>query len=456
VAAEPSTTPAGLEEIVVTALRREQNLQDVGVSVTALGSEALTDLNITTATDITRAVPSLKMNAYSSSQVVFNVRGVSQNDYGDQQEPPVAVYQDDSYSSSINLASFPVFDLARVEVLRGPQGTLFGRNATGGAIQFVSNKPTKEFEGYATLTLGNYNQVIAEGAVSGPFSETMQGRLAAISNTDDGYMRSVVPGVEDRGGNDHYALRGQIAWQPSDGTDVNLLVRYMKADRETQAGLYSQEPACPNEQFQGIFTPADVSCDFWGTGPGEGGTGYRNDAITPSRGGDPWATAETQESYVDREILGTTLHVNADIGSMHLVSVTDYQTAEKFYLEGGDASPVDGVLFLPGQRPRPGFAGIQVVGRRSLAPVGGGPVWHEGRWRLHRQVRRSVLRLRSDHRDDAEDDLVRRVRAGRMAVRRGVEADGRPALLARRARRRLFRHGPGSSRFVFPRHDHLQ
>ena len=166
--------PLGIEEIVVTALRREQNLQDVGVSVTALGSEALTDLNITTATDITRAVPSLKMNAYSSSQVVFNVRGVSQNDYGDQQEPPVAVYQDDSYASSINLASFPVFDLARVEVLRGPQGTLFGRNATGGAIQFVSNKPTKEFEGYATLTAG---QLQPDGsprrAVSGPFSDTM-------------------------------------------------------------------------------------------------------------------------------------------------------------------------------------------------------------------------------------------------------------------------------------------
>ena len=136
----PSTTareatPFG--EVVVTAQRREQNIQDVGIAVTPLSDEALKDLNITTATDIVKAVPGLKMNAYSSAQVVFNIRGVAQNDYGDQQEPPVAVYQDDSYSSSINLASFPVFDLARVETLRGPQGTLFGRNATGGAIQFI-------------------------------------------------------------------------------------------------------------------------------------------------------------------------------------------------------------------------------------------------------------------------------------------------------------------------------
>ncbi|MCE3284914.1 MAG: TonB-dependent receptor [Steroidobacteraceae bacterium] len=347
-AQQPAGTESRLEEIVVTAQRREERLQDVGIAVTALGNEMLTDLNITTATDITRAVPSLKMNAYSSSQVVFNIRGVSQNDYGDQQEPPVAVYQDDSYASSINVASFPVFDLARVEVLRGPQGTLFGRNATGGAIQFVSNRPSKDPEGYATATVGSYGQFIVEGAVSGPLTETVQARLAGISNTDDGYMESVVAGVGDRAGNDHYALRGQLAWQPSETTDLNLIVRYMKADKETQAGIYSHAPACPNDSFQGEFTRRDQSCDFWGTGPGEAGTGYRNDAITPQWGGDPWKTAETQRSYVDREITGATLHFDWDFGGLHLVSITDYQSAEKFYLEGGDASPVDGVLFYQG------------------------------------------------------------------------------------------------------------
>jgi iron complex outermembrane recepter protein len=345
---QPPASESRIEEIVVTAQRREERLQDVGIAVTALGSDLLAELNINTATDITRAVPSLKMNAYSSSQVVFNIRGVSQNDYGDQQEPPVAVYQDDSYASSINVASFPIFDLARVEVLRGPQGTLFGRNATGGAIQFVSNKPTKEPEGYATATVGSYNQFIVEGAVSGPLAENVQARLAGISNTDDGYMESVVGGVRDRGGTTHYALRGQVAWQPSDTTDLNLIVRYMKASKESQAGIYSMAPACPNAQYQGEFTRPDQSCDFWGTGPGEAGTGYRNDAITPQWGGDPWKTAETQRSYVDREITGATLHFDWDIGDLHLISITDYQDAQKFYLEGGDASPVDGVLFYQG------------------------------------------------------------------------------------------------------------
>jgi iron complex outermembrane receptor protein len=345
---QAATDFAPFEEIVVTAQRREQNIQDVGISVTPLGEEALQDLNIKTATDIVRAVPSLKMNAYSSSQVVFNIRGVAQNSYGDEQEPPVAVYQDDSYSSSINLASFPVFDLARVEALRGPQGTLFGRNATGGAIQFISRRPTDEFEGYATATFGRFNQQIFEGAVSGPFSERWQGRLAFISNQDDGYIKDISGTEEDRGANDHYALRGQLAWQPTDGTNVNLILRYLRADQERQAGLYSHEPACPNDQRQGEFTPATVDCSFWLGGEGATGTGFRNDAIIPSRGGDPWATEETSLSYVDRTIKAATLRIDSKVGGFDLVSITDYQKADKFYIEGGDASPDLGVVFYQG------------------------------------------------------------------------------------------------------------
>ncbi len=336
------------DEITVTAQRREQNIQDVGISVTPLGAETLQNLNIKTATDIVRAVPSLKMNAYSSSQVVFNIRGVAQNSYGDEQEPPVAVYQDDSYSSSINLASFPVFDLARVEALRGPQGTLFGRNATGGAIQFISHRPTDEFEGYTTATFGRFNQQIFEGAVSGPISDRWQGRLAFISNQDDGYIEDVSGTEEDRGANDHYALRGQLAWQPTESTDVNLILRYLRADKERQAGLYSHEPACPNAQRQGEFTPPTLDCPAWGQGAGATGTGFQNPAIIPSRGGNPWATEETSPSYVDRTIKAATIRIDSKVGELDLVSITDYQKANKFYIEGGDASPDLGVVFYQG------------------------------------------------------------------------------------------------------------
>ncbi len=353
-AQQTETAPGAVPfaEVVVTAQRREQNIQDVGIAVTSIDERALQNLNITTATDIVKAVPNLRMNAYSSAQVVFNIRGVAQNDYGDQQEPPVAVYQDDSYASSINIASFPVFDLARVETLRGPQGTLFGRNATGGAIQFISNAPTEEFEGYGNFTVGRYNQVVVDGAVSGPLSDSLQGRLAFIYNEDDGWMESVDPSVPDRGGNDHYALRGRLAWQPGETTDVNFIFRYLEANSETQAGIYSHEPACPNDQSQGEFTPFDELCEYWywveGIDEGTTGTGFRDDSIIPSRGGDPYKTAETEPSYVDREIFGAQVRIDSDIGFGTFTSITDYQTSDKFYTEGGDASPDDGVFFFQG------------------------------------------------------------------------------------------------------------
>ncbi len=338
-------------DIVVTAQRREQKLQDVGIAITALPAQTLKDLNINDATDLTRAVPTLKMNAYSSAQVVFNIRGVSQNDYGDQQEPPVAVYQDDAYSSSINTASFPTFDLARVEVLRGPQGTLFGRNATGGAVQFISNQPTKDFGGYITLTTGSYGELITEGAVSGPIADNLQFRLSGIRDRDKGYIVNINPGIPARGANNHWALRGILAWQPTSDIDAKLTVRYLRAPKERQAGLYSLVASCPNAQGQGEVLGPNDSCAFWGSGPGETGAGYRNDAINPARGGDPYKTAATDPSYVDRKVFGATLRIDADLGGgLSLTSITDYQHGKKFYTEDGDSSPAAGVYFYQGSK----------------------------------------------------------------------------------------------------------
>ena len=176
--AETAAAPVEGGEIVVTAQRREQKLNDVGIAVSVLSAKEIKALNIVNATDVVRAIPNLKFNAYGSSQVVYNIRGVSQNDYGDQQEPPVAVYQDDAYTSSITTASFPIFDLARVEALRGPQGTLFGRNATGGAVQFISAQPTEQLDGYISGTYGSFNQSIIEGALSGALSDTLTARIS--------------------------------------------------------------------------------------------------------------------------------------------------------------------------------------------------------------------------------------------------------------------------------------
>lgn len=341
-AAQAQTAPEAEEaettDIVVTAQRREQKLQDVGIAVSVLGKEELKNRSINSATDVVSAIPNLKYNAYSSSQVVFNMRGVSQNDYGDQQEPPVAVYQDDSYASSITTASFPVFDLARVEALRGPQGTLFGRNATGGAVQFVSSQPTSSLDGYVKATYGRYNQTIFEGAVSGPLGDTLSARISGVYNRDDGYMENITPGEKDRGANNHWAVRGIFLLEPSNSFKAKLTLRYSQADKERQAGIYNYAPACPNGQFQGEFMSPTDTCGYWGT-TGTAGPGYFNPSIAASQGGSPWKTAGTGDAYVDRKMFGATLRFDAQIGSFDVVSITDYQHLKKFYIESGNGQP---------------------------------------------------------------------------------------------------------------------
>ncbi len=325
-------------DIVVTAQKREQKLQDVGIAISVLGSDEIARRSINNATDIVSAIPNLKYNAYSSSQVVFNMRGVSQNDYGDQQEPPVAVYQDDSYASSITTASFPIFDLARVEALRGPQGTLFGRNATGGAVQFVSSQPTDTLDGFLKLSYGRYNQTIIEGALSGPLSDTLSARISGIYDRDDGYIKNITPGEKDRGANNHWALRGIFAFEPSSTFKAKLTLRYSQADKERQAGVYNYGPACPNAQFQGEFMSPTDTCAYWGS-TGTAGNGYLNPSIAASQGGSPWKTAGTGAAYVDRKMFGATLRLDAQLGSFDLVSITDYQHLKKFYIESGDGPP---------------------------------------------------------------------------------------------------------------------
>ena len=362
-AQEASPAPqgeTGASDIVVTAQRREQKLNDVGIAVSVVSAKDLRALNINNATDIVRAIPNLKYNAYGSSQVVFNIRGVSQNDYGDQQEPPVAVYQDDSYAASITTAGFPIFDLARTEALRGPQGTLFGRNATGGAVQFISNQPTHQFGGYASATTGSFNQSVFEGAINGGLTDTLAARISGIYDRDSGYIKNPLPGGADLGANNHWATRGILQWDPGSDFHARLTVRYARADRERQAGVYTLTPACPNAQFQGELLPANQVCDYWNNYggvsynngvPGSVANGYANPAIAASQGGNPWRTYSAGENYVDRKQFAATLRLEGKVGAFDVTSITDYQNLAKFYIESDDGVPglpyVEGAALPP-------------------------------------------------------------------------------------------------------------
>jgi iron complex outermembrane receptor protein len=316
-----------LEEIMVTAQKREQRLQDVGISISALRAEDVERLGIRDTTDIVSVVPSLQFNRFSPAYTVFNVRGVSQNDYGDQQEPPIAVYQDDSYASTLNLGGFPVFDLESIQVLRGPQGTLFGRNATGGLIQYLTKKPTKEFEAYVRPTAGRFKEFDIEGAVSGPLGQSVQGRLAFQRSKNEGYFRNIFGGHN-----------GKLAAQPTENVSGLFTVRYARNMKESTGGNYSWQLAYPGEHGLGEFAGPNDPSPF-GTCDGCDLGGYKNPALNPQWGGDPWKLAFTDSADFDRTLRGASFKLDVDAGAVDLVSVTDYIGMSKTYNEDSDASP---------------------------------------------------------------------------------------------------------------------
>jgi len=183
-----------LEEIVVTAQKRVQNIQDVGIAVSAFSGEQLTDLGLIESTAIAAMTPGVHVSASSAGQTrQFTIRGVTQNDFSDHTEAPNAVYIDEGYLVAPQGQVFALFDLERVEVLKGPQGTLFGRNATGGLVHFISRKPTQDFNGFADVTYGSYDQVRFEGAVGGPLGDTLAGRLSLLYNRHDEIMDNHFP-----------------------------------------------------------------------------------------------------------------------------------------------------------------------------------------------------------------------------------------------------------------------
>ena len=188
-----SVNASTLEEVVVTAQKREENLQDVGISITAFSGNQLQDLGMTRAVDIAQQVPGMQIQTFTPAFTVINLRGISQNNFQDNLEAPVAVYIDGAYIPSMNAINGQLFDMERVEVLRGPQGTLFGRNTTGGLVQYITVGATEsEFNGYAQGTVGDYNQSAAEGAIGGSLTDTWRGRIAARWEENDGYVGSEI------------------------------------------------------------------------------------------------------------------------------------------------------------------------------------------------------------------------------------------------------------------------
>ncbi|WP_439448581.1 TonB-dependent receptor [Stenotrophomonas sp. ATs4] len=256
-----AASPTNLDSIKVTARKREETLQEVPVAVTAFTSEALDRMNVQDISDLDAQVPNLTIYAArgASSTVTAYIRGVGQSDPTWGADPGVGIYLDDVYIARPQGALLDVFDVSRIEVLRGPQGTLYGKNTIGGAIKYISRGLPTQTEGFAQITVGNYSQLDAKAAIGGPIGGADSGlraRVAVASMNHDGFGENTFNGqpVSDKQVN---AARLNLGAYAGDDFDVQFALDWI----DDQSGMRGSKMLAPNP-FLRAYPPMDSRYDI--------------------------------------------------------------------------------------------------------------------------------------------------------------------------------------------------
>ncbi len=224
-----------IEEIVVTAQKRTESLQEVPVSITVLTGKDIETYRFRDPEELAEFVPNMgNFPVTGAGTPVFSLRGVSMRDYSYNQASTIATYVDEVYKGNPSLLAVPLFDVERVEVLRGPQGTLYGKNTTGGAVNFITRRPGTENANYVSVGTGNYGLIEAETAVDIALSDRLAARLAGTYAKADGWLKNVNPGVDDSHSIDQYGVRLSVLWQAGDDVELMLRAATAKSDPVTQ------------------------------------------------------------------------------------------------------------------------------------------------------------------------------------------------------------------------------
>lgn len=276
-----------LPEIVVTAQKRAESLQEVPISITPLPAEALEKARLDSPADLTSMVPNLQMqNTVGDETPIYALRGVSMSDFSLNQASPVATYYDEVYKGNFALFGVSMFDLERIEVLRGPQGTLYGKNTTGGAINFIARKPGFETDGYLTVGYGNYNRIEAAGAFQTALSETFAARVAFTYTKADGWFENLYQNGPDMNAKDEYGARLTLLYKPGD--DLEFVLRAATSLQQmTNYGIYAdpyEELGCIGAgvytAFHELYPASNPNVDDCRTGMG---TRQITSEFTPDR-----------------------------------------------------------------------------------------------------------------------------------------------------------------------------
>lgn len=240
-----ATPPTFVEDIVVTAQRREESVQDVPIAISAFSSTELERRNVDSAIELVQYIPNMIGNANTGlgTANTYFIRGVGDTESLASKDPPVGTYIDDIFFSRQSANNFSLFDVERIEVLRGPQGTLFGRNTTGGAINVILRKPSETFGGYAELGFGSYQLSTARASVDIPVGPTFLTKVSAYYTDDNGYVQNTTTG-ERLNDERNYGGRLAVRALPSDSVTWDASIIYMHA-AGTNLTNFTCDPANP-------------------------------------------------------------------------------------------------------------------------------------------------------------------------------------------------------------------
>lgn len=301
-----------LEEVVVTAQKREQNLQDVPISISAFSGDALKEMGAESISDLGRATAGVEMNNESVTQPAYNIRGIQTDDFTVGSDPAVALYVDGVYAGRGAGAEIPLDDVERIEILKGPQGTLFGRNATGGAIHYITKKPSQETEGSVSASLGNYNKQKVDFTYNTAITDTVAIRIGGSSNTRDGYIDNMNgPDLNDV---DSQSFRASVLWAPTDQTEVVWRGEYSDM---------SQNSGTVYTVTESVYNAGNVNKAY-----------------------DLYGDVSTDvTSLEERDLFGTSIEVNHDFDNFTLTSITAYRSMNVDFINDEDGSSDPGHYF---------------------------------------------------------------------------------------------------------------
>ena len=322
-----------LEEIVVTATKREESLQDAPVAVSVISGDVLDRAGVVDPDSLAEMVPNVDVNSEANRDgLIITIRGVSGTDVRNGADPTTAFHVDGSYVPRLSGANAYFFDTERVEVLRGPQGTLYGRNSTSGVVNVISKKP--EFDdvgGNIEVAAGNFNQIIGRGAINIPLSDNVAVRAAFMHNSHDGYTENGGPGsvgiTEDANDADEMAFRAHLLWNIGD--DTSLLLTGERYDREG-VGQAGSNLGCLTEEELAPFglttaTPAQP-----------GGA-----VITCNNTSDPIDSSPLNtQGHRDNYDNNWRLQLDHGFGSIDLFYLAAFRSHNRDYLDDNDGSAI--------------------------------------------------------------------------------------------------------------------